>query len=156
MMAGCRDYFDFLSRLDNDPQYCFRYLLDGLDKKHPTYARCLNTISKDPKIALDTASKIIKGRFEIAEEAISKSSVHSYFYARDILKGRFALGESAIATDAKVSYDYARHVVMGRFELGEIAMAEDEDIAYHYATDIIKGELPEVMHNAMLAKRIAA
>ena len=32
----------------------------------------------------------------MTEEEISKSTLYSYYYARDVLKGRFELGEKAI------------------------------------------------------------
>jgi hypothetical protein len=155
-MATSKDYFDFLNKLENDAQFCYNYLeKTSFNKNHPTYQQCIQTISKDAEIAVTTAEKIIKGRFELAEPTISKFPEHSYFYARDILKGRFELGEPAIAKDSRFSFEYALRIVRGRFELGENAIAQDEDLSYRYATEIIMGKLPEEMHNAMMAKAIS-
>lgn len=154
-MSGSKDYFDFLHKLENDPQFCYEYLPNILEK-HPTYEVCLKTISKCAKTSIVTAEKIIKGRFLIAEPTISKSPICAYDYAKNIIKGRWEMGEEAIATDPQRSFLYARNVIYGRFLIGEKAIAQDENLSYRYATEIIKGKLPEEMHNIMLAKQVAA
>ena len=155
-MSGSKEYFDFLHKLENDAEFCYGYLQSNLNKNHPTYKKCLETISKNAKVSLSTAENIIEGRFELAEPEISKQHYYAVMYARSILKGRFELGEEAISKSPESSFDYARHVLRGRFELGENAIAQNENLAYRYATEIILGQLPEHMHNIMMAKRISA
>lgn len=153
MSSKVKDYFDFLNRLENDAEFCYRYLTE-IPKHHPTYEQCIKTISKNAQIAVEAAQNIIKGRFELAEPAISECPMQSYFYAKDILKRRFELGEPAIAKDPKFSFDYAVNIIRGRFELGEEAIAQDENFAFRYATEVVRGKLPEKMHNIMMAKAI--
>lgn len=156
-MSGSKKYFDFLSSLENDPLFCYKYLeSNSFGYSHPTYQRCLETISKDAKVSLSFAQNILKSRFELAEETISKSAEESLKYASSVIKNRFELGEPAIATNSICSFNYAKYILRGRFELGETAIAQDDDLAYKYATEIIMGQLPEEMHNIMLAKRISA
>jgi hypothetical protein len=154
-MSTSKDYFNFLDHLENSPDFCYRYITEqGINKKHPTYEQCLKTISKDAGYSVQTAEKIIQGRFVLGEPAISKDPKFSYFYAKDTIKGRFELGEPAIASDPRYAYEYAQFVLKGRFELGELTIAQNEHYATEYAYRIIKGKLPEEMHNVMLAKRI--
>lgn len=152
-MADSKDYFDFLNKLENDPEFCFKYIQDNcFDKRHPTYEQCLKTISEDAECSLKTAQDIIKGKFELGENAISKNPSCSYWYAKDVIKQRFELGEPSIARNDQYSFDYARNVIRGRFEMGEKSIAQNEHLAFRYATEIIRGKLPEEMHNIMLAK----
>lgn len=149
-------YFEFLKKLENDPSFCYSYIKENsINKNHPTYQQCLLTISKSAEYSRRVAENILKGRFDLGEEAISKDPVESYWYAKDVIKGRWEIGEQSISKDPYLSFDYASKVLRGRFELGELAMSQEENVAYKYATEIIKGKLPEEMHNAMLAKRIA-
>lgn len=156
-MSGSAEYFDFLNKLESDPSFCYNYIKDnGLNKSHPTYEKCLETISKNAKHSRAIAENLIKGRFKLGEEAISKDSLESYWYAKEVIKGRWEMGEQAISCDPRLSFDYASRVLRGRFELGELTIAKNENLAYLYAREVIKGKLPEEMHNIMLAKRIAA
>ena len=76
MSAG--QYFEFLKRLETDPSFCFRYITDeGLDKKHPTYKQCVLTISKSARYSRLFAEKMVKGRFESGEAAISEDAAES-------------------------------------------------------------------------------
>ena len=68
-----------------------------------------------------------------AEAYISKSSIESYFYARDILKGRFELGEPAISLDAQWVFMYANRVLHDRLILGE-KVIKDSAYRTHYET----------------------
>jgi hypothetical protein len=156
-MSKSQDYFNFLHSLENDPNFCYNYLeKNSFNKKHPTYEQCLKTISKDAKVALRTAEKIIKGRFELAEPTISNDAHSAYWYAKDVIKGKWEAGEPGIAGDSKYSFDYASNVLRGRFILGEPSIAKDEYLSYKYATEIVMGKLPEEMHNIMLARKIAS
>lgn len=150
-----KEYFDFLHKLENNPNFCYDYL-STIHKKHPTYEVCLNTISKNAFYSRKTAEEIMKGRFELGEPAISKVPNEALWYARDVVKGRWEMGEEAIATRADYSFMYAKEVLRGRFILGEPAIAQDDQYATKYAMEIIKGKLPEEMHNVMLARHIAA
>lgn len=154
-MNGSQEYFEFLRKLENDPNFCYNYLSE-ISRNHPTYEQCLKTISQDAEISVRTAENIMKGRFELAEPIIAKSPINSFYYAKNIIKGRWEMGEKAIASDTLSAFDYAKQVLHGRFILGENAIAQDEHYSYRYATEIIKGKLPEEMHNMMLARRVAA
>jgi len=89
------------------------------------------------------------------EKIISQDARRSYGYARDIIKGRFQLGENAISQDITRSYYYARNVLGDRFQLAENTISQSAEYSYLYARDIIKGKLPEHMHNKMIAYAIA-
>lgn len=154
MRKGSKEYFEFLNRLENDPEFCFNYLKE-CDVKSETYTQCLKTISKNAKFSLKFAEET-KKRFELGEEAISKDAGCSLYYARNIIQSRFIPGELAVSKNSQFSYLYARDIIRGRFELGEESISQDEEICYCYAVNVIKGKLPEDMHNVMLAKRIAA
>jgi hypothetical protein len=69
------------------------------------------------------AKDILKGPFEVGEEAISKSALYSYCYSSIVLKGPFKAGEAAIATSTMFSYLYAVNVLKGQFKAGEAAIA---------------------------------
>lgn len=56
----------------------------------------------------------LRGRFELGEEAISKSPLFSFAYARFVLNGRFELGEEAIKTDAIKHNDYIKFLESGK------------------------------------------
>ena len=74
----------------------------------------------------------LRGRFELGEEAISKSPLYSFAYARYVLNGRFELGEEAIKTDAYCACNYAIHVLNGRFELGELTIQHNPEFCAKY------------------------
>lgn len=153
-MSG-KQYFDFLHKLENDPNFCFDYL-NAIHKKHPTYEVCLNTISKSAFLSRKTAEEIIKGRFELGEPVISKDPQEAFYYAKNVIKGKWEMGEEAIAQYDRYSFEYAKEVLRGRFILGEPTIAQNDQYATRYAMEVIKGKLPEEMHNVMLARNIAA
>lgn len=106
-----------------------RYILKGVIKyEHAYYISLLSY-----KYALN----VLKGRFEIGEEAISGFLAHSMSYASEVLKGRFVLGENIISTNASDSIWYARHIVRGRFEQGENAIKKDARLCVHYAVSVL-------------------
>jgi hypothetical protein len=75
---------------------------------------------------------------EKREDAIAKSSLYSFYYAKYILKSAFKLGEPEIAKRCGYSYLYASDVLKGRFELGEQAIARDAQHSHLYARDVLK------------------
>jgi hypothetical protein len=85
------------------------------------------------------AKKIIKGRFELGESAISTNSHYSYRYAIEVIEGRFELGEPIIATDFYCSYLYAIKIIKGRFELGESAISTNPHYSCYYELFLQKG-----------------
>ena len=170
-----QEYFDFIKKLETDPDFCLDYL-----RNNPNHKQCLITISKSGQHSLSYAIKyrtrfelgeeeickiagcaysyardVIKGRFELGEEEICKQASYSYCYAT-VIKGRFELGEEAISKDAEYSYKYANDIIKGRFELGELAISSNKELSLKYALEVIKGKLPEDMHNKMIATAVAA
>lgn len=74
----------------------------------------------------------------IFEHVVAQDAYTSYCYARDVLKGRFELGEDAIAKGCPVySYEYAK-IIKGRFEKGEASIAQDGMYACLYANNILQ------------------
>ena len=71
------------------------------------------------RVCASYARNILKGRFELGEDYISKDSYFGYSYARHVLKGRFKLCEETISKDYTTSYLYTVHVLRERFILGE-------------------------------------
>lgn len=104
-------------------------------------------IIKDDFVAYLYARDIVKGRWQDAEEAISKGA-SAIQYARDVVGGRWAEAEKYIAESPRDSYIYARDVVRGRFEEGENAIIKDSFYILQYAK-LIK-RLPEKLHRAMV------
>ncbi len=84
------------------------------------------------------AALILKGKFDIGEEYISKDAMFSGRYACEVLEGKFELGESIISTDTHFSYLYARDALKGRFELGEAVISELGVYGFRYAIDVTK------------------
>ena len=82
------------------------------------------------------ARDVLKGRFELGEESISKDLGNSFMYATRVLKERFILGESVISTDIHYSLIYARDVLKGKFELGEKVLSEMGIYGFRYAVDV--------------------
>jgi len=67
-----------------------------------------------------------------------------------VIEGKWELGESAISQNAFDSYHYALDVIKGRWELGEPTISKDAEYNYYYARYVIKGRLPDFMHNALI------
>ena len=49
-------------------------------------------------------------------KSISEDAMSSYQYAHSVLKGRFELGEEAISKDAKYSYYYVRDIIQNNLD----------------------------------------
>lgn len=68
-------------------------------------------ISEDGYYSVMYAKEIIKGKFKLGEEIISKDWFYSWFYswcyAKNVLKSRFRLGEKVITKTGNFNYDYA-------------------------------------------------
>lgn len=77
----------------------------------------------------------------------------AYLYSLKVIRGRFRIAEPAISKSAEWSVRYARFVMRGRFRMAEKAISMDSMWAYEYATKVVKGRLPPRMHRA-LSKRI--
>ncbi len=113
---------------------------EGLNNMNPEVE--LKLALESPEKAYLYAKNVIKGRFELGEEAISKNAYSSFYYALDVLKplgiDRFELGEEAISKDAEYSYFYALYVLKSRFEQGEEAISKDAHYSYRYALNVLK------------------
>jgi len=117
------------------PSFAFAYFIKLMKKKDP---EIMKYVTINSQLSYYYAENILRGRFELGEEAIAKDTVYSYYYAKNIIRGRFELGEKAIAKDAYYSYDYALSVLnRKRFELGEEAIAKDARYSCYYAMDIL-------------------
>ena len=78
---------------------------------------------------------VIRGKFELGEEMISKSSYYSFRYALDVLNDRFKDGEEMISKSYYRSYMYAVYVLKERFLLGEVVIKKTmyrEDYEKHF------------------------
>jgi hypothetical protein len=73
-----------------------------------------------------------------------------------VIKDRWEPAENLLAKHGNLAYDYAKNILKGPFPLGEVAIALSERHGYLYATEIIKGKLPDHMHRIMLANAIKA
>ena len=171
-----QEYFDFIKKLETDPDFCLDYI-----RNNPRHEQCLITISKsakhsfryaikfrtrfslgeeaiskDASASLGYARDVTKERFILGEEAISKDANCTLGYAKEVIRGRFELGEEAISKIAAFAFEYANDIIKGRFELGELAISSSKELSLKYALEVIKGKLPEDMHNKMIATAVAA
>jgi len=171
-----QEYFDFIKKLETDPEFCLDYI-----RNNPNHQQCLITISKSAKHSMRYATKyrtrfelgeeaiskdahcslgyardVTKERFCLGEEAISKNAHCSLVYAKEVIRGRFELGEEVISKIAEFAFEYANDIIKGRFELGELAISRSTEHSLKYALEVIKGKLPEDMHNKMIATAVAA
>lgn len=95
-------------------------------------------IGRDETSAYAYASRVLKGRFEQGEEALSKGYAEAY--ACHVLKGRFEKGEDSLAADARVALNYAKNALKGRFEKGEKVIGMNNQKALEYADFLYKNK----------------
>lgn len=121
----------------------------------------LEKASKDAGLDFSSSGLEVLEKFMnllvISKKAIAQDADLSAQYAY-ILGKRFEDGEHSISKNPKLSCDYARDIVKGRFTLGEDAISTETRWIYNYY-DALKNnnanaELPETLHNIMLANGI--
>ena len=115
--------------------------------EHPVLKKLFKKIEsqylKDPKLALQYAKEVIRGRWPEGEDAIATDPVSASQYAREVIKGRWPEAEAVIAKDPKSAVWYAREVIKGRWPKAEATIAKDPWTAAQYAEYVIKGRWPE-------------
>lgn len=84
------------------------------------------------------------------EGLISNNGEASYLYALRILRGPFELGEEAISKSPEWAVRYARFIIKKRFPRAERQISRHPELCYSYYKHVIKKKLPKKMHNAML------
>lgn len=109
-------------RLDSEPLYSKeglylyyitineykKYILKGIVERSDIIIRRLYFVY---------ARDILKDRFELGEDIISKNAWYSCNYSISVLKGRFELGESAICTSGYNSHRYALYAQKNNFHI---------------------------------------
>lgn len=95
-------------------------------------------ISESSAFSYLYAKQILKGRFELGEEAISKNIYYSFYYSVRVLANRFKLGEAVISQNPYYSHNYVFYVLKCKFELGETAISQDSNYSYEYSKIIQK------------------
>lgn len=129
------EFQSIIDEMLESPQEAFMLVRDIVKKR---FKPAENIIATDAFVAIEYATKYLKGEFTKAEKKIAESAYESLVYAREIKKGRFELGEKAIAEEPEYSISYALFR-QEPFELGEKAIAKRARSSYTYATVIKKG-----------------
>ncbi len=73
-----------------------------------------NVISEEDTLLLVSiiyARDVLKGRFELVEDMISKYAFYSYEYAKIVIKGRFIQGEEAINKHSYYKFIYNQNIL---------------------------------------------
>jgi hypothetical protein len=89
-------------------------------------------LAKDPKVAFEYATKVLKKRFRAAEDIIGKDDQYAYRYATVLVNGPFPAGEAAIGKQSNNAFYYAAFILKKRFPAGEAAMKTNADIWRKY------------------------
>jgi hypothetical protein len=90
------------------------------------------------------------------EGVISQNGEASYFYALRVLRGRFKMGEDSISKSPTWAVKYARFIIQKRFPEAEKDISMDPKCSYEYFKHVMKGKkLPEKMHRNMLLMSFA-
>lgn len=113
-----------------------------------------NFTPKDAREAHYHALNVIKGRWKEGEDIIKTDPESALAYAQDIIKGRWKEGEDIIKTDPESAVCYAIEMIKGRWKIAEEFIKTDPVSSYYYAQIVIKGQLPQDMHNSMIAHGI--
>jgi len=121
-----------------------------LNKLYSALSISKKALAKDAELSLEYAKSLGERYFD-GEAAIAKNGNLSLNYAMEVIKGRFEIGEEAISKDANCSIEYARNILKDRFELGEEAISKNTNALYTYHVVLGRIELPEDLHNIMLA-----
>lgn len=69
----------------------------------------MNDIIENPRLCIEYARIVLKGRFEQGEEAIAQNALYSLIYAKDLLKERFIQGEKVISEDVRIKESYMKY-----------------------------------------------
>jgi hypothetical protein len=72
------------------------------------------------------------------ERIIIDNPYFCYLYAKDVLKARFIIGEEKISKHAGWAYHYAERVIKGRFVLGEEAIFKSDYFSRKYKFDFLR------------------
>lgn len=130
------------------PRHAIRKCLRG-EKLNPWE---IERISKDPVYAVRYAERVLKGRFEQAEEFISLHYTASFQYANIVIKGPWEMGEKVISSNADCSFQYAVNVIKGRWERGEKSILENISTSVRYALEVLGGRWDLFEKNLLLGK----
>ena len=112
----------------------------------------IEKIAKDPLNAVRYADRILKGRFEAAEEYIASHPNASLQYATVVIKGRWEKGEASIVTSSDVSFAYCTSVINGRWEMGEKSILEKMSNSVRYALEVVGGRWDLFENNLLTGK----
>ena len=91
---GNSSIFDIEEVMSLKPSWAYYHCL-----KYGPNEKLENIIATNAEYSYWYAEKVLKGRFELGELAISKCFTASYWYAR-LLKCRFKLGEETILSNS--------------------------------------------------------
>ena len=148
-----KTYFDFVERLDSDPDFCF-----GATIQNDTFYcdETLKSLFRDlvQQDIRTYAQELPKRAFKVecneptwqkCADTISKdpnwSVLFCYlhqFHQRTSRPARLDQLENAISKDAKSSFYYAAYVLRNKFPLGEQAIIQDAKWACEYAKCVIQ------------------
>lgn len=69
----------------------------------------MNDIIVSPRLSIEYARIVVKGKFEQGEDAIAQIALYSVIYAKDLLNARFIQGEKEIKKDVRVKEVYMKY-----------------------------------------------
>jgi hypothetical protein len=112
----------------------------------------------DPNMTVnDILKKVKDGRNKDFETKLLNSTHNqkkAVWYASNVLKTRWIEAEDAIKRSPRWSVAYAKDVIKGRWEEAEKTISKDPKYLAEYGVEVIKGELPNFLHNMLVAEKL--
>jgi len=132
----------------------------GFSKEYLGFLENVEAAKKDPNLALEYATEVVRGRFPEGEQAILDAYLncrsHAVEYARTILKGRWLEFESLVIQNlnaphpqsyamAEIVLEYVVNIDLpnGIREEFEPLLAKYPSIAFNYALLVLKRDFPQ-------------
>ncbi len=166
-MLNVFKYYDTPSELDkSEISGAIRYLgdmylLEDDPEAEQKMEPVKHLIKRNPELASEYATYILKDRWIEAESIIMSNSEAAYSYIKDVVKERLPESlEKIIMGNSDLALTYAKYVIGGRWVEGEKAIVQNAANAYLYAEEVLKGRWKEaepiIKKNPMSAYYYAA
>lgn len=123
---GLGDWINFASMAQRRDPELERKILNYPDKKRRT------------GYLFKYAAHVIDGRWQEAEDIISKNPAYAYAYASNVAKSRFPKAEPYIMKEPFVAAKYAVNILRRRWPEAEPYVLKDPEAILVYVTDILK------------------
>ena len=150
-----------LEDLAKDPELSLKYA-EIIGRRFPEGE---SEIARRPKLALEYATKVIKGRFPEAEESLvqhiqhfylGSSTVRDYFIRYGVRNDQ--VESYIIERDGSLAGEYAKHCVGGRWHTVEKSLLKKGgrlENAIDYQSNVFQGRWPELESRILLGKNMS-